>query len=54
MKTLPQHVMIDVSAYDSELVDGRLQATDGRLVSELVRLVTEGDGVAVCHGVAKS
>ncbi|GCD40234.1 hypothetical protein OEIGOIKO_08091 [Streptomyces chrestomyceticus JCM 4735] len=54
MKTLPQHVMIDVSAYDSELVDGRLQATDGRLVSELVRLVTEGDGVAVCHGVAKT
>ncbi|MFP1623729.1 hypothetical protein ACLB9X_00610 [Streptomyces sp. 5K101] len=54
MKTLPQHVNIDVSAYETELVDGRLQAVGDELVSELVRLAAEGDGVAVCRGVAKT
>ncbi|MBT2364990.1 hypothetical protein J7E88_06565 [Streptomyces sp. ISL-10] len=54
MKTLPQHVIIDVSAYETELVDGRLRAVGEELVSELVRLVAEGDGVAVCRGVAQT
>ncbi|MCG6497803.1 hypothetical protein [Kitasatospora sp. A2-31] len=54
MKTLPQHALIDVSAHPTELVDGRLQAVGDELVSELVRLVTQGQGVAVCHGVART
>lgn len=54
MKKLPQHTVIDVSAYRTELTEGRLQAVGDELVLELVRLVAEGDGVAVCHGVAKT
>lgn len=54
MKTLPQYAIIDVSAHPTELVDGRLRAVGDELVTELVRLVTEADGVAVCHGVART
>lgn len=52
MKTFSQDAIIDVSAHRTELVDGRLRAVDDTLVPELVRLVTNGDGVAVCRGVA--
>ncbi|MFE9407955.1 hypothetical protein ACFYN0_04035 [Streptomyces sp. NPDC006704] len=54
MKKLPQHVIIDVSAHETRLADGRLQAVGDEIVSTLVRLVAEGDGVAVCHGLAKT
>ncbi|ARF73140.1 hypothetical protein B7C62_13335 [Kitasatospora albolonga] len=54
MKKLPQHAVIDVSAHRTELTDGRLRAVGDGLVGELVRLVAEGEGVAVCHGVAKT
>ncbi|WP_103535580.1 hypothetical protein [Streptomyces sp. SM11] len=54
MKKLPQHAIIDVSTHPTELTDGRLHAVGDELVLELVRLVAEGEGVAVCHGVAKT
>ncbi|MFJ1798557.1 hypothetical protein [Streptomyces sp. NPDC088180] len=54
MKKLPQHAVIDVSTHPTELTDGRLRAVGDELVRELVRLVAEGDGVAVCLGVAKT
>ncbi|MFJ2187337.1 hypothetical protein ACIOJE_05125 [Kitasatospora sp. NPDC087861] len=54
MKTLPQYAIIDVSAHRTELVDGRLQAVGDEIVAELVRLVAEGDGVALCHGLDRT
>ncbi|MGW1995579.1 hypothetical protein [Embleya sp. NPDC001921] len=54
MKILPQHAIIDVSAHESVLVDGRLERADDELVEELVRLVTGGAGVAVCHGLDRT
>ncbi|MER7754725.1 hypothetical protein [Kitasatospora sp. NPDC097643] len=53
MKTLPAHALVDVSAYPTELVDGRLRPVGDAVVTELVHLVAEGEGVAVCHGAAQ-
>jgi len=54
VKTLPQEAIIDVSAHPTELADGRLRAVGDGLVAELFRLVAEGEGVAVCHGAART
>ncbi|WP_439677207.1 hypothetical protein [Embleya sp. MST-111070] len=54
MKILPQDTIVDVSAYRTEYVDGRLRAVGDELVDELVKLVAEGHGVAVCRGVART
>ncbi|WP_406280784.1 hypothetical protein [Embleya sp. NBC_00896] len=54
MKILPQHAIIDVSAHETKLVDGRLHRVGDELVDELVELVSGGAGVAVCRGVDRT
>jgi hypothetical protein len=52
MTAFVERAMVDVSAFDSELVEGELRPVGEALTDHLVGLVVTGDGVAVCHGAA--
>jgi hypothetical protein len=44
---------VDVSTYDTELRDGKLVAVGTALRERVAELVADGEGLAVCHGVAR-
>ncbi|MDQ0993874.1 hypothetical protein [Streptomyces sp. V3I7] len=44
--------MVDVSGYEVELVDGRFGSVPDELVTRLIELVADGEGLAVCHGAS--
>ena len=46
------NAMVDVSTYDTELRDGKLVAVGTALRERVAELVADGDGLALCHGVA--
>ncbi|MET9426902.1 hypothetical protein [Streptomyces sp. NPDC003036] len=43
--------MVDVSRYDVEVTDGRFGSVPTELITRVVDLVADGEGLAVCHGV---
>lgn len=49
---LVANAMVDVSQFETELRDGRLVAVGTALRQRVAELVAEGDGLALCTGVA--
>ncbi|OEJ29280.1 hypothetical protein AR457_07475 [Streptomyces agglomeratus] len=50
MTDIARQAMVDVSAYDVELTDGRFGPVPAELTKTLITLVADGAGLAVCHG----
>jgi hypothetical protein len=50
MKEIVKQSMVDVSDYDTELVDGKFRLVGDALTTKLLDLVAQGAGLAVCFG----
>jgi hypothetical protein len=50
MKDVVEQAMVDISGYPAELVDGQFGPVSGDLTAQLIDLVANGAGLAVCYG----